>query len=92
MRGTVLVAFAVLGADQLADLHLHQLLHDPAQALAQKVDPVFLKQVADDLLNSHPLRLGHRGAPFVDPLAGPTSLSAAVAGLPGSIRHAPTPI
>src|SRR5205814_9851791 len=71
VRQPLLAALPVLGADQLADLHLHQLLHDPAQALAQKVDAVFLKQVANDLLSSHPLRLGHRGdSPLVNSLAG----------------------
>src|SRR5205814_2262100 len=71
VRQPLLAALPVLGADQLADLHLHQLLHDPAQALTQKVDAVFLKQVANDLLSSHPLRLGHRGdSPLVNSLAG----------------------
>src|SRR5262249_3124923 len=45
----------------LRHLHLHQLLHDPAKRLAQEVKPLTLKQVADDLLSRHPLRLGHRG-------------------------------
>src|SRR6266508_7019256 len=81
------------GADLLGDLRLHQLLADPAQALAQEVEALLVvEQVADDLLGRHPLRLGHRGAPFVDPWLEPTSVSAAVAGLrTGSVRHAPTP-
>jgi hypothetical protein len=41
--------------------------------------------MTDDLLSRHPLRLGHRGAPFVGLLAEPTSLSATVARIrPGS--------
>jgi hypothetical protein len=38
------------GTDQLAHLCLHQLLHDPAQRLAQVVEPLALEQLADDLL------------------------------------------
>src|SRR6266536_2452519 len=53
-------------ADQLGHLHLHQLLHDPGERLAQEIEPLPLEQVADDLLSRHPLRLGHRGAPFVE--------------------------
>src|SRR5215203_4764123 len=80
---------AVPGPHQLGHLRLHQLLHDPGQRLTQEVEPVLLKQVADDLLNRHPLRLGHRGdSPLVGPWQEPTSLSAAVAGLP---RLRPTP-
>jgi hypothetical protein len=37
MRGTVLGALAALGADQLADLHLHQLPSQPLHRLAQHV-------------------------------------------------------
>ena len=54
-------ALAAVRADQLRHLRLHQLLHDPAQRLAQEVKPLALQQVADNLLNRHPLRLGHRG-------------------------------
>ena len=75
------------GADLLGDLRLHQLLADPAQALAQEVEALLVvEQVADDLLGRHPLRLGHRGAPFVDPWLEPTSVSAAVAGLASGYR------
>src|SRR4051794_13892623 len=59
-----------LGPDQLADLGLLQLLHEPSQRLAQKIKPLSLKQVADDLVSRHPLRLGHRGAPFDGSLPG----------------------
>src|SRR5262249_43011649 len=52
---------AEAGADQLRHLRLHQLLNNPAQALAQEIDPPLFKQKADDLLSRHPLRLGHRG-------------------------------
>jgi hypothetical protein len=52
---------AASGADQLGHLRLHQLLADPAQRLAQEIEPLTLKQVANDLLSRHPLRLGHRG-------------------------------
>jgi hypothetical protein len=81
------------GANELRHLRLHQLLHDPSQRLAQEIEPILLQQVADDLLNRHPLRLGHRGdSPLVAPWQEPTSLSAAVAGQsPGSVRRAPTP-
>src|SRR5205807_52352 len=34
----LLVALTLPGADQLRDLRLHHLLHDPAQRLAQEVD------------------------------------------------------
>ena len=61
MRQPLRVALPVLGADQLRHLRLHQLLHHPAQRLAQEVDALFLEQKADDLLSRHPLRLGHRG-------------------------------
>jgi hypothetical protein len=40
MRQPLRVALAVLGADHLRHLSLHQLLHDPPQRLAQKVDPL----------------------------------------------------
>jgi hypothetical protein len=83
---------AVGGADQIRDLGLHQLLADPGERLAQVVDPLPLEEVADDLVDRHPLDLGHRGAPFVELLAEPTSLSATVAGLStGSVRRSVTP-
>jgi hypothetical protein len=69
VRQPLLAPLAALGADQLRHLHLHQLLHDPEQTLSQEVEPLLLEQVADDLLSRHPLRLGHRGAPFVVDLA-----------------------
>ncbi len=85
-------SLAAGGTDELRHLRLHQLLADPGQRFAQEVEPLPLEQVADDLISRHPLRLGHRGAPFVDPWQEPTSLSATVAGpLPGSVRCAPTP-
>jgi hypothetical protein len=67
-----------LGADQLGHLHLHQLLHHPAQRLAQNVGVLVAHQLGDDLIGRHPLPLGHRGAPSSN-FAGPTMLSAAVA-------------
>jgi hypothetical protein len=54
-------ALAAGGPDQLGDLGFHQLLHDPAQRLAQEIEPFAFEQVANDLLARHPLRLGHRG-------------------------------
>src|SRR6266545_2673347 len=64
-------ALAAGGANQLRHLDLHQLLHHPGQRLAQEVEPLLLEQIADDLLSSHPLRLGHRGdSPLVVSLAG----------------------
>ena len=82
VRQPVWVALAMLGADQLRHLRLHQLPHHPTQRLAQEVEPLLaLEQVADDLLSRHPLRLGHRGdSPLVVVLEDPTSLSTAVAG------------
>src|SRR5439155_15241595 len=71
VRQPLLAALTALGADQLRNLHLHQLLHHPGQRLAQEVEPALLEQVADDLLSRHPLRLGHRGdSPLVNSLAG----------------------
>jgi hypothetical protein len=62
---------AASSANELRYLGFHQLLHDPAQRLAQEVDAFLLEQVADDLLSRHPLRLGHRGdSPLDDSVAG----------------------
>src|SRR6266511_4771676 len=61
VRQAFLAPRAALGTDQLGDLRLHQLLHNPTQRLAQEVDALLLEQVTDDLLSRHPLRLGHRG-------------------------------
>src|SRR5262249_17765261 len=52
---------APAGADQLRHLRLHQLLHHPRKRFTQEINALALKQVADDLLSRHPLRLGHRG-------------------------------
>ena len=80
------------GAHELAHLRLHQLLANPGERLAQEVETLTVEQVADDLFGRHPLRLGHRGAPFVELLVEPTSLSATVAGpSPGSVRRPVTP-
>jgi hypothetical protein len=38
---------AAARADKLAHLRLHQLLHDPGQRLAQKVEPLAFEQVTD---------------------------------------------
>ena len=69
MGGAILGALAVLGADQLGDLGVHQPLHEPPERLAQEVGVVLLEQVADDLIGRHALPLGHRGAPLVEPSA-----------------------
>jgi hypothetical protein len=50
-----------------ADFSLHQLLHTHASDSRRKFNPLTLEQVADDLLDRHPLRLGHRGHPLVSP-------------------------
>src|SRR5262249_20908341 len=86
-------SLAAGGADLLRHLCLHQLLHDPAQRLAQEVEPLTLEQVANDLLARHPLPLGHRGdSPLVSSWQEPTSLSAAVAGpSSGTVRRSVTP-
>src|SRR5262249_29869693 len=73
-------SLAATSTDDTRPLRLHQLLANPGQRLAQKIEPLALEQVTDDLLSRHPLRLGHRGTPFVDPCQEPTSLSATVAG------------
>jgi hypothetical protein len=62
---------AALGTDQLRRLRLHQLLHDPGERLAQEIQALALKQLADDLVGRHPLRIGHRGdSPLVVVFAG----------------------
>ena len=61
MRGAIRCALTELGPDQLRDLHLHQLLDHPAKRLAHKVDVLVAHQLGDDLLDRHPLPLGHRG-------------------------------
>jgi hypothetical protein len=60
MRGTVLGALAALGADQLADLHLHQLAGQPLHRLAQHIGVLVDQHLPDDLLDRHPVRSGHR--------------------------------
>jgi len=63
MRGTVRAALTQRRADQLADLDLHELAHQPPQRLANKVRALIAAQQLDDLSGRHPLPLGHRGAP-----------------------------
>jgi hypothetical protein len=58
-------ALAELGADQLRDLRLHQLLRDPAHRLAQHVGVILQQHLPDDLLDRHPVHSGHLSASFV---------------------------
>jgi hypothetical protein len=51
---------AVLGANQLADLDLHQLPSQPAHALAQHISVLIDQHLPDDLLDLHPVCSGHR--------------------------------
>jgi hypothetical protein len=51
---------AVLGADQLGDLDLHQLRRQPAHALAQHIGVLVDQHLPDDLLDRHPVCSGHR--------------------------------
>ena len=60
MRGAVLGAFAVLGADQLADLDLHELPGQPLDRLTQHVGMLVNQHLPDDLLDRHPVCSGHR--------------------------------
>jgi hypothetical protein len=66
MGGAIRRALAVLRADQLGDLDLHQLLDYPPQRLRREVRVLVAHQLGDDLIGRHPLPLGHRGAPFVE--------------------------
>ena len=59
-------ALAVAGADQLADLGLHQLLHHPSERLAQKIEALALEQVADNLLSRHLLISAIAVTPLVE--------------------------
>ena len=47
-------SLAAGGADELRHLRLHQLLADPDERLAQVVDTLPFKEVADDLVDRHP--------------------------------------
>jgi hypothetical protein len=61
MRHPILrAALAALGADQLRDLDLHQLLSQPAHALAQHIGVLVDQHLPDDLLDRHPVCSGHR--------------------------------
>jgi hypothetical protein len=61
MRRTILRSpLAVLGADQLGNLDLHQPLGQPPHALAQHIGVLVDQHLPDDLLDRHPVRSGHR--------------------------------
>jgi hypothetical protein len=60
MRGPVLGALTVLGADQLGDLDLHELPGQPLDRLAQHVGVLVDQHLPDDLLDRHPVCSGHR--------------------------------
>jgi hypothetical protein len=60
MRGPVLGALTALGTDQLGDLDLHQLRHQPPHALAHHVGVLVDQHLPDDLLDLHPVCSGHR--------------------------------
>jgi hypothetical protein len=60
MRRAILGPLAALGADQLADLDLHQLPGQPFDRLAQHVGVLVDQHLPDDLLDLHPVCSGHR--------------------------------
>jgi hypothetical protein len=60
MRGPVLGALTALGADQLADLDLHQLPGQPPDRFARHVGVLVDQHLPDDLLDLHPVCSGHR--------------------------------
>jgi hypothetical protein len=60
MRRAIRRALATLSADQLRDLDLHQLRHQPPQRLAQHIGVLVDQHLPDDLLDRHPVRSGHR--------------------------------
>src|SRR3954469_17256423 len=92
MRDAVLrPALAALGADQLGDLGLHQLLGDNAHRLADHVAVLLTQHPADDLLDRHPLGTGHRWRLLSStPWNEPTILSATVAGTTSTTSFRPT--
>src|ERR671927_324805 len=59
-RALLRAALAALGTDQLAGLDLHQLLSQPAHALAQHIGVLIDQHLPDDLLDRHPVCSGHR--------------------------------
>jgi len=65
VRGTVLGPLAALGADQLRDLSLHQLLSDRTHRLTDHIDVLFAQHLPNDLLGRHPLLTGHRRPPSI---------------------------
>jgi hypothetical protein len=66
MRRAVLGALTALGADQLRDLGLHQLLRDRPHRLADHVSVLVAQHLSDDLPDRHPVLTGHRRPPFVE--------------------------
>jgi hypothetical protein len=60
MRRAIRRALAVLGADQLADLDLHQPGHRPPQRLPKHVGVLVDQHLPDDILDRHPVCSGHR--------------------------------
>jgi hypothetical protein len=54
---------AELGPDQLGHLDLHQLLHDPAHAVADHIAVLISEHLPDDLLDRHPVCSGHPSVP-----------------------------
>jgi hypothetical protein len=94
MRGAVLGALTMAGADQLGDLDLHQLLRHQAHRLADHVAVLLTQHLPDDLLDRHPLGTGHRWRLLSStPWNEPTILSATVAGTTSDpsdrLRHQP---
>jgi hypothetical protein len=53
-----------IGADPGRDLDLHELAHEPGEALAQNVGVFIAHELAHKLVEAQ-TRLGHRGAPLV---------------------------
>jgi hypothetical protein len=67
VRGAILGALPVLGADQLRHLSLHDLLRDHPHRLTDHVSVFIAQHLPDDLLDRHPVPTGHRRPPFVEP-------------------------
>jgi hypothetical protein len=66
VRRAVLGALTALGADQLGDLGLHQLLSHRPNRLADHVCMLIAQHLPDDLQDRHPVLTGHRRPPFVE--------------------------
>src|SRR3954468_6972166 len=91
VRRPILGALAVLSADQLGHLRLHQLLRHQAHGLADHVTVLLAQHLPDALLDRHPLGTGHRWRLLSStPWNEPTILSATVAGTTSATSFRPT--